>query len=93
MNKSVYELVAKGYDQKVQECRALRRRIGELEMANAAQARKISELEDVLANCSDSPEDVVDSLKDDLQIARSKVKELQHQLSVASWRNHPEEQA
>lgn len=67
-------------------------------------AKKVSELEEALhasieygnqlrAQLEEPEEDVVASLKDELQIAHSRIRELEQRLSDSGWRSHPEEHA
>lgn len=71
--------------------------------ARSILAKKVSELEEALYASveygnqqrwlKESEEDVVASLKDELQIAHSRIKELEQQLSDSGLHSHPEEHA
>ena len=82
---------------------SLGKSLHQTKQARSILAKKVSELQEALYTSieygnqqrwlKESEEDVVASLKDELQIAHSKIKELEQQLSDASGRSHPEEHA
>ena len=82
---------------------SLGKSLHQTKQARSILAKKVSELQESL-NASieygnqqrwlkESEEDVVASLKDELQIAHSRIEELERQLSDSGWRSHPEEHA